>query len=205
MNSSRLAAALALLTSLGPAYAQPHRAADPDWPCVQRLVPRLTAAALWPGTAPEGEWRTEPDVAALVARIAPRAVAEPEGVAGIEAFAAPLDERARRHLVPLAFAGLLDQTNVQRDALIENIRRFTRRQRELADVSRAVAAELRTLPENAPAERRAELEQRRAFTAKAFGDAERTLRFACESPVRLEARLGAYARALQAALPPDPG
>jgi hypothetical protein len=185
------------------AVAQPHRGADPDWPCVQRLVPRLTAGALWAGPQAEGDWHAEPEVAALVARITPRRVEEPDGLAAIAEFVAPLDAAARRRLLPLVFAGLLDQTNTQRDGLIEHIRRFTRRQRELAEISRDIAAELRTLPETAPPERRAELEQRRAFTAKAFGDAERTLRYACEAPVRLEGRLGTYGRALQAALPQD--
>ncbi len=198
-------AGVALLGLLlaGPAAAQPHRPADPDWPCVQRLVPRLTAGALWPGPAPAGDWREETKVAAIVERVAPRTVAEEEGVAALQAFAAPLDPAERRRLLPLAFAGLLDQTNAQRDGLIDAIRRFTRRQRELAEQARAVAAELRTLPAEAPAAQRAELEQRRFFTAKAFDDAERTLRFACEAPVRLEGRLGVYGRALAAALPPD--
>lgn len=186
-----------------PAVAQPGRQADPDWPCVQRLVPRLSASALWPIPLPEGDWRGEPAVAALVERLASRGVTEEEGLAAIAGFAEPLDPTSRRRLLPLAFGGLLEQVNAQRDGLIEQIRRFTRRQRELAERARTVAAELRTLPDTAPAERRAELEQRRHFMAKAFDDAERTLRFACEAPVRLEGRLGTYARALAAALPPD--
>jgi len=185
-----------------PAAAQP-RNADPDWPCVQRLVPRLSAAVLWPGPQPDGDWQAEPDVAALVTRIAPRGVADTEGLAAIGAFAAALDAPARRGLLPLAFAGLLERTNAQRDELIAQIRRFTRRQHDLAELSRGLAAELRTLPATAPPEQRAELEQRRLFTAKAFEDAERTLRYACEAPVRLEARLGAYGRALLAQLPPE--
>jgi hypothetical protein len=204
-----LAAALAASAPPPAAWAAgPPRGGDPDWPCVQRLVPRLSGAALWPGFEEGGEgWRGKPRVAALVARIAPRAVAEAEGVAAIAAFAAPLDAATRRRVLPLAFSGALEETNRQRDMLIEQIRRFTRRQREVADRARDIAAELRAMPD-APAgteaaARRTELEQRRHFTAKAFEDAERTLRYVCEAPVRLEARLGAYARALRAALPED--
>jgi hypothetical protein len=199
----RIASALLLAALLSaPAAAQP-RHVDPDWPCVQRFVPRLSAGALWAGPPPEGDWRAEPSVSALVERISPRSVEEPDGLAAISEFAAPLEPAARRRLLPLAFAGLLDRANAQRDGLIDHIRRFARRQRDLAEVSRQVAAELRNLPEDAPREQRTEVEQRNAFTAKAFGDAERTLRYACEAPVRLEGRLGAYGRALQAALPPD--
>jgi hypothetical protein len=187
-----------LLASLpGLAAAQPR--SDPDWPCVQRLVPKLTAAALWPAALPEDDWRGAPEVAALVGRIAPRPVPEAEGVAAIDGLATPLDTPARRRLLPLAFAGALEETNRQRDALIEQIRRFARRQRNLAEHVRALEAELRA----APAETREELQQRHFFAAKSYADAERTLRYACEAPVQLEARLGAYARALRAALPAE--
>ncbi len=198
--SARIAAALAAALAL--AGAGPSPGADQDWPCVQRFVPRLAAAALWPGPAPQGDWRAEPEAAALVGRISPRAVPEEEGVAAIERFAAPLDPAARKRLLPLAFAGALEEANRMRDGLIEQIRRFARRQRDLAEAVRRLEAELRSTPADAgPA--RTELEQRHAFAAKSFTDAERTMRYACEAPVRLEGRLGAYARALAAALPAD--
>ena len=195
-----LAAALALLAAAAAGPSTPG--ADPDWPCVQRFVPRLAAAALWPGPAPEGDWRAEESVAALVRRVSPRPVPEEEGVAAVESFAAPLDPASRRRLLPLTFSGVLEETNRQRDALVEQIRRFARRQRELAEGVRRLEAELRATPADAGAAR-AELEQRHAFAAKSFTDAERTVRYACEAPVRLEGRLGAYARALAAALPSD--
>jgi hypothetical protein len=197
-RSVALLAAAALVAAAGPSPG-----ADPDWPCVQRLVPRVAAAALWPGPLPDdGDWRAERDVAALVARVSPRSVPEGDGVAAIEGFAAPLDAAARRRLLPLAFAGVLEETNKQRDGLIEQIRRFARRQRDLAEGVRRLEAELRAMPTDAGAAW-TELEQRHAFAAKSFTDAERTMRYACEAPVRLEGRLGAYARALAAALPND--
>jgi hypothetical protein len=204
MTRARMGRSAALLAALvlAAAAAGPSPGAHPDWPCVQRLVPRLAAAALWPGPVPEVDWRAAPDVAALVERVSQRTMAEGEGVAGIEGFAAPLDPPSRRRLLPLAFAGLLEETNRQRDALIEQIRRFARRQRDLAAVVRSLEAELRAMPADAGAAR-TELEQRHAFAAKSFTDAERTMRYACEAPVRLEGRLGAYARALAAALPGD--
>ena len=196
------AAALLAALALATAAAGPLPGADPDWPCVQRLVPRLAAASLWSGPMPQGDWRAEPEVAALVGRVTPRAVSEEEGTAAIERFAAPLDPTSRRRLLPLAFAGALDETNRLRDGLIEQIRRFARRQRDLAEGVRRLEAELRAMPADAGAAR-VELEQRHAFAAKSFTDAERTMRYACEAPVRLEGRLGAYARALAAALPVD--
>ena len=135
--------ALFLLAALLPAAAAAQPRADPDWPCVQRLVPHLAAGVLWPGV-PEGDWRGQPEVAALVARIAPRAVEEATGVAAIRDFATPLDAEARRRLLPLAFTGALEETNRQRDVLDHQLRRFARRQRDLAEHVRGLEAELRT-------------------------------------------------------------
>ena len=196
LRSAVLAAVSVLLAAAGPSLG-----ADPDWPCVQRFVPRVVAAALWPGPPPEGEWRAAEGVAALVGRVSPRAVPEEEGVAAIESFTAPLDPASRRRLLPLAFAGVLEETNRQRDTLVEQIRRFARRQRDLAEGVRRLESELRATPAEVEPAARTELEQRHAFAAKSFTDAERTMRYACEAPVRLEGRLGAYARALISALP----
>ncbi|MBX6740573.1 MAG: hypothetical protein IRY87_00825 [Acetobacteraceae bacterium] len=197
-------ALLALLAAAPTALAASGE--DPGWPCQQRLVPRLEAGTLWPGPAPpeNAAWRDTPEVAALVARITPRNVPEAEGLDAIKAFAAPLSPAERRRLLPLTFAGLLEETNRQRSDLITRIKAFARRQHALAEVANRAAKELETAPAEASGEaaaRRTELEQRRFFTAKAFQDAERTMRYACEMPVQLEARLGAYARVLQAAMP----
>lgn len=201
-TSAKLAAALLLGLASAPLPGRSASAADRDWPCVQRLVPQLSAGSLWSGPPPQGDWRTEPSVAALVGSIAPRPVAEAEGTAAIGAFAAPLDAASRRRLLPLAFAGLVDETNRERDSLIDQIKRFGRRQRGLAEGVRGLEAELRAMPADAgPA--RDELEQRHLFAAKTFTDAGRTVRYACEAPVRLEARLGAYGRALAEALPAE--
>ena len=50
------------------------------------------------------------------------------------------------------------------------------------------------------AAQRDDIMQRRALVIRGFEDVQRTIRYACDVPVQLEARLGAYARALQAKL-----
>lgn len=177
------------------------RDADPDWPCQQRLVPVLGAAALWSGPplAGAGDWHNEPRVAALVEHIAPRNVGAEEGKAAIAAF---ISESGADHtrLAALAFTGLLEETNRQRSDLIAHIKEIARRQRALSLLVSRITAEEQAIPEDATGpegDRRAELDQRRQFTTRAFEGAERTIRYACEAPVQLEARLGAWARALQ--------
>src|SRR5579883_3419081 len=179
-------------------------ASDSDWPCQQRLVPTLGAGALWPEAAEAGDWRAEPQVAALVERIAPRRVTAEEGVGAIADFAERIARGGeRQHLLPLAFSGLVDETNRERSAIIARLKDLGHRQRELADMAARAGDELRAIPVNATGEaaaRRADLEQRVTYVTKAFESAQRTMRYACEIPSQLEARLGRYAEALKGRL-----
>lgn len=179
----------------GPAAAQVVHE-DPDWPCVQRLVPVLGAAAYWGGPEPaEGtSWRADPAVAALVAAASPRGITEERGTALIEAYLAGLPAEARPAAAARVMEGLTEETNRERSAVIERLRALTRRQRGVGERASRLTAQMRALPPDAP--ERADLLGQRTLTIREFDEVERTLGFACEAPVALEARLGAYARAL---------
>ena len=181
-----------------------QRGDDPDWPCQQRLVPMLSAGLFWSGPEipADADWRREKDVADLVAKVTSRNVTPEQGQAMIQQFVSGLGEN-RRELVALAFAGLLEETNRQRGEVISQLKSLGRRQRDLAAAAGAIGDRLRTMPNGATAEdaaRRTDLEQRRMYAIRSFEAAQQTVRYACEIPVQLEGRLGAYARALEAAL-----
>jgi hypothetical protein len=197
-------AALALF-AVTAAAAPPQR--ESDWPCQQPLVPTITAGQIWDGPSLEGigDWHDEPSVAALVERIMPRRVSTDEGKTAIDDFihGLPTDAQKRQRLVTLAFAGVLDETNHQRGTLIDRLKELGARQRGLADIVAKLTAEYDAIPadaEGADADRRADLEQRRNYTSRSFDEMQRTMRYACEVPATLDARLGAYARALRAAI-----
>ena len=183
------------------AYSAPPRAEDPNWPCQQRLVPKLAAAAYWNGSPLEGngDWRADPAIAALVQQLAPRHVSKEEGLSAIATFAHGLSgDRPRR--LALAFRGLLEETDRERAALIDELKQIGRRQRELAELVARLAAARDAIPPDAAGEaaaKRVDLQQRHDFTARNFEEIQRTIRYACEIPVELDARLGAWARALQ--------
>ena len=200
----------AWVTALGLGFAAvvnansaPPRAEDPDWPCQQRLVPKLTAAAYWSGPALEGvdDWRADPEISGLVRRLAPRRVSTQQGLAEIAAFVRTVSNDRPRRLA-LVFRGLLEETDRERAGLIEELKEIGRRQRELADLVARLATELNAIPPHARGEnaaKRIDLQQRHDFTARNFEEIQRTIRYACETPVELDARLGAWARALQEA------
>jgi hypothetical protein len=87
--------------------------------------------------------------------------------------------------------------------VIARLDELGRRQREMASIASRAGEELRAVPADATGEdaaRRVDLEQRFTFVTRAFESTQRTMRYACEVPVQIEARLGRYARFLQAHL-----
>ena len=200
-----VAGVLAALLWPETSIAQP-RNPDSDWPCQQTLVPTLTAPMVWSGPSPEGlgDWHGEPGVAGLVGRIAPRAVPTAEGETAIQQFMRDV-EGDRKRLITLAFAGLLDETNRQRSEVIQRIKALAERQRNLANLVARLTTELDQTPAPAnpaspDAAPRADLAQRLTFSSRAYNELQRTMRYACDVPGQLDARLGAYARALAAGL-----
>jgi hypothetical protein len=93
-------------------------------------------------------------------------------------------------------------TDRERAALIEELKEIGRRQRELAGLVGRLGTQLNAIPPGATgqdAARRVDLQQRYDFSARNFDEIQRTIRYACETPVELDARLGAWARALHKA------
>lgn len=177
---------------------------DSNWPCQQPLVPQVTASMVWPGPPIDniGDWHAEPSVTALVERIAPRNVSVKDGEAAIEAFLMDL-QGDRRRLVTLAFAGLLDETNDQRTEVISRIKDLAERQRNLSDLVNRLSVQVGALPvdeQRNPSPQHKDLVDRWTFTSRAYRQTQQTMRYACEIPGQIDARLGTYARALAAGL-----
>jgi hypothetical protein len=196
-------AGLCLAVLALPAHAAPSTE-DPDWPCQQRLVPELSAGTYWTGAPLPGgvDWRADPRVAGLVEAVAPRDVLPDVGTAKIRAFAEALKPGDKAVVLSIAFVGILEETNRERSQIIARLKELTRRQREIAGQVTKVTDEIDAIPPDATggeADRRAEALGRQRLLTRAFDETRRTMRYACEAPTQLEARLGAYAGALQQA------
>lgn len=196
-----LAAAGLLLVMPQMAAAQ---AADPDWPCVQRKVPSLSPASMWPGLSEEtlsADWRSERDVAALVARIAPRRVSIEEAQEAIRSYAARLEDRKREKLEML-FVGLFETLDVERSEVMRGVERFAGKQRDLADRILADRAALAALRQESPGDPEALAERREQLTwaIRVFEERRGSLAHVCEVPRVIEQRLFAFARAIQGEL-----
>jgi hypothetical protein len=180
------------------------QSADADWPCVQRKVPSLSAASMWPGLderALAADWRADPEVASLVTRVAPRRVSVEEAQEAVRSFAAGLGERKQERLT-LLFLGLFQTLDAERSEVMRGIERFARRQTQMAGrilADRARLEDARQGGEAAPAdvtERSAQL----TAAIRVFEDRRASLTYVCDVPRVIEQRLFTLARAIQSEL-----
>jgi hypothetical protein len=189
---------------LSPSLSIAATASDADWPCQQRLVPTLTAGMIWNGPPIDdvGDWRADPPVRELVERIVPRDVGADQGEAIIKTFVEKLG-LDKTQPIGRVFSGLLEETNHERAEVIERIKDLGERQRNLAALIDRLRTELDAMPDagdDKATAGRNDLQQRLTYTSRTYAEVQRTMRYACQVPASLDARLGAYARALESAL-----
>lgn len=184
------------------AAAQPRQ--DPDWPCIQRLVPTLSAGQVWQGPPIDEigtQWSDDPEIVSLVNTVTSRRIPIDEAVDRTEAFAGGLDAGGHRRLTIL-FAGIFHRIDESRADVITAIKRYTRAQRTMVDAISAEVAELEELRQEPVknAERIQDLAGSIEINRRIFADRRRALRPLCEQPVLMEERLGALARTIMAHL-----
>ncbi|NNF76583.1 MAG: hypothetical protein HKN05_01010 [Rhizobiales bacterium] len=202
MRCFKICAAAVLLVCLtGPAFSAGDN--DPDWPCVQRKIPALSAGMMWAGPPidekAEKMWSADSELAALVARISARRTTLDEATEQIAAYAGKLEAQSKTEKLTALFAGVLSTINSERTQIMKGITKFTRKQQELADTIRKTRQEftkaLKVKPKTDESRKAVrELEQKLSWQSRIHQDRERSLQFVCESPVILEQRTFALAR-----------
>jgi len=192
--------ALACLAVAGAAGAQPR--SDPDWPCVQRKVPAITAGAVWSGpdvTLALNDWSKDAEAAALAQKLASRRTPIGEADRMIDEFARGKGpEKAER--LTRVFAGVLDLINTERDRILHGIERYARGQRQRADRIRDEGDQIsaiKDLPTATETKELHELESRFAWDKRIFEERRQSLAFVCETPVLLEQRVFEIAHRIQ--------
>lgn len=170
-----------------------------DWPCIQRLQPRLSLGQAWSGPPPAEGAAIPSTTAALADRLVQRRLALDEAEADIADFAASTDAEGLALLMQAVF----QRIDTQRATIIQGISRYGHAQVALAEqveTRRRHMAELETADppdfDAIDAEERALDIDMRVFT-----DRQQSLTYVCESPVLLEQRLFALGRAIAAHLP----
>ena len=197
--STALCALLALAGPVDRSLAADAR--YPDWPCAQAKVPEVSLAAVWNGPALDdgtSKWKDNPDVSALIPRLAARRTpldqAEKAIVDFLSKSAAEKKEKGK-----LLFAGLFETLNAERTTVMNGLERITRKQREAADKVRNDTLALQGL-QDAPTKDQAKIDElgnQLVWETRIFEDRRRVIKFVCEVPTAIDQRLFAFGRTIQ--------
>ena len=195
----KLYAWLALCAMAAPAAAAPHG----DWPCIQPRVEQLSVATFWAGPPVEEAaktWREKPEIANLVTNVVSRRIPVEDAEKMIADFAG--NHKGDKDAMTLVFAGSFTELNTLRTQIVHGIERFSRTMRSLSEDLNKARAELNSIaaaPEKTEQQRARiqELQTRVQWNTRLHNERQNTLRYVCETPVILEQRIFAIARAVQ--------
>ncbi|WP_207478733.1 hypothetical protein [Arenibaculum pallidiluteum] len=194
-----IAAALAAgFMTAAAAGAQPAK--DPDWPCIQVLVPALSPGQLWAGPPideADATWAQDPRIASLRERATGRAV-KPDAIENdVQALAKEAGPDKDKALTAL-FAGVFETMDSRRAKEIAAIKRYARQQREIQAEIAATLHELDGAPKDSP--EAARITDRLTLLRRVLDERRRSLTAVCDLPVETERRLGEMARVIAAYL-----
>lgn len=214
--SCSLSVLLGLSLATGIALAQD---ADPEWPCVQRLVPDVSLAVLWPLPVEEGmdsQWRKDPKIRALAERLGDLPAYTESEAEAVQAFAQSIPDEDKETQLTLLAIGILDVTNGIRRQYIRGIKRYTRQQIAIADQIGETLNQISSLEGSAegtaarspdmpaseePDPQQEELMATLKWHERVYDQREHAIRSLCEQPVELEETLSDVLRDLAQYLP----
>ena len=194
----------ALVASLASAAAQAQRGREQgDWPCRQAKVGTIALASVWTGppidTAAQ-DWRSDPELSALVTRVTERRTPLDEAQSAIADYAKRLTGEQKNAKLAALMAGIFERLNSERDSVIAGLERYGHKQRDMAERVKSEIEALNAAQSEAAADQQrvADLSNRVQWDTRVFEDRRRALTYVCETPVLIEQRLGALARTIAA-------
>ena len=176
------------------------------WPCVQKKVAKIDAAAVWDGPPVKDlrGWGSDSKMAALVTQAVSRRTPVEDVQKQIEEWANTVPKEERDEKLTLLFAGILNTANLQRSSVVSGIERYQKRQIKNAEEIERQGAELAKLEDAAPrdlTQPTPELDKAREkydWFTRVFQERQANIPIACELPVIIEQRVFALSRAIRA-------
>lgn len=171
---------------------------DSDWPCIQRLVPRISPAQVWGGPPPDpADWQGDTEINRLASEIATRRVPVEEAEKLIDTFTNAQDQSRRNDRLTALFGRTLEIINADRASIVAGIKRFTGRQRKMAQ---RIGENRRARDKTQAGSERENLSETLQWEIRIFNERKGALNYLCEQPVLLEQRAFALGSAMSGQL-----
>jgi len=177
---------------------------SPDWPCVQRKVPIISAGQIWDGPSIENIKDFDPAVRNLTDILESRRVSTEDAEKAIKEYAASIPEAERDQKLTELFASFLHDINTDRQFVMGKVEEFQRRQKaraaELEREGQKLAEKgLAATDELLPTETQLSPEQQEYnWNARIFQERQQNLTLACEVPTLIEQRAFEISRLIRA-------
>jgi hypothetical protein len=180
---------------------------DPEWPCVQVLVPEIVSAVVWPQVINEsliGAWKEDESLIAMVNKLSDLDEFTESERQLIADFAESIPRASRADTLDMLADGIVTLSNQRRTQYIRGIKRYTRQQISIAEqiettLNQLVELESQSAPENVT--RLSEIEETLHWHQRVYDQREHAIRSLCDRPVELEEKLSVVLRELALYLP----
>ena len=177
---------------------------SPDWPCIQRKVPTISAAQVWDGPPLDGIKEFSPDIRDLTEVLESRRVSAEDAEKAIKEYAAKVPEAERDKKLTELFASVLSEINTDRAFVMSRVEEFQKRQKgraaELEREGQKLAEKgIAATDELLPTETKLTPEQQEYnWNARIFQERQQNLTMACEIPTLIEQRAYEIGRLIRA-------
>lgn len=179
---------------------------DPDWPCIQAKVVELSIGQMWAGPEVTDDIRAlarSDEIRAAAGPLVARRNTPEEAEAMIADFAARLGDDKADQLTAL-FVAVFNQISHERGQIITGIGRYAHKQTALSQQIEGKRQELAALDavseDSKNLDRIEELQDTLVWDERIYNDRRQSLTYVCETPVLLEQRAFALARAIMSHL-----
>jgi len=178
--------------------------ASPDWPCVQRKVPVISAGQIWDGPAVDDIKDFDASLRNLTELLESRRVSVEDAEKAIKEFAASVPEAERDKKLTELFASFLNEINTDRQFVMGKVEEFQKRQKarasELEREGQKLAEKgIAATDELLPTETKLTPEQQEYnWNARIFQERQQNLTMACEIPTLIEQRAYEISRLIRA-------
>lgn len=175
---------------------------DPDWPCIQVLVPEISAASIWDGPSTEElqdaekfQHQTREMVFAVVERL------EPLTESQLDQYIAQFETDQHNAALTYLFKSFLDSFNDKRHHQVVTIKRYTRSQVKSAESIEDLMNQKADLEaQQNVAGKLEEVESKLHWQKRMFKEREQSFRYLCELPQEIAQQAGEVARMISARL-----
>ncbi len=181
---------------------------SPDWPCIQRKVPTISAAQIWDGPPIDDVKVVEGDekITELTTYLQSRRIPLEDAEKAIKAYAESFPEAERDQKLTQLFATFLAKINADRRFVMDRVEDFQRRQKARAEELEREGQKLAESNQEIPAQdqlgpRDTKLtaeQQEYNWNARIFQERQQNLTVACDIPVLIEQRAYEVSQAIRA-------